>query len=84
MTTATHTAGPWVIDPHDSRQIYQDGAEGLEGSDAEADANAKLIAASPEMFAALEYIAGFDPVAIAANPVAIRKRAQAAIDKATK
>lgn len=48
-----------------------------------AEANARLIAAAPEMLAALKYIARFSNAAIAGNPAVIRKRAQAAI-RATK
>ncbi len=65
---AKHTPGPWRAEErevvtylgHPIAEVL-DTAEGLEGSDAEADANARLIAAAPDLVAALEMIlAGVD------------------------
>lgn len=57
---STHTLGPW--DAHDNGHIYGDNYasavarvfENTHQRDGEAQANARLIAAAPDMFAALE------------------------------
>lgn len=66
-----HTPGPWYYNGDESRTIVADRdgdvecpticdvldtAEGLEGSDAEADANGRLIASAPELLECLEEI----------------------------
>ena len=64
--TQTHTPGPWVACPGNARQVYKietnargnqnDGYEiaALRGPDK--DANARLIAAAPDLLAALDYL----------------------------
>ncbi len=47
----------------------------------QARSDAMLIAAAPRLLAALRYIAFFSDAAIAGNPTAIRKRAEAAVSE---
>ena len=64
-----HTPGPWDVEPKGSRH-FVDGADGLTVAyldragvreRAEIEANARLIAAAPELLAALESIAAIVP-----------------------
>ncbi len=65
MTQTTHTPGPW--NNSDDGRIYATGeivADATYGclSRAETDANALLIAAAPDLLAALETIANSEPM----------------------
>ena len=96
--TQTHTPGPWVACPGNARQVYKietnargnqnDGYEiaALRGPDK--DANARLIAAAPELYAALESLTQYVDSyrynsAWAGRPHAIMDAARAAIARAT-
>ena len=86
-----HTPGPWDVEPKGSRH-FVDGADGLTVAyldragvreRAEIEANARLIAAAPDLLAALYSIAT-DPSAIYSGVNAhIGDIARAAIAKAT-
>lgn len=89
--SAPHTPGPWKVGRHlgsrtEVRLIHHDAGDHGQGvpiiEGAVSEANARLIAAAPDMFAALESIA--EGCAFPADDVqrAIRRRALAAIDKA--
>lgn len=62
MTTSKHTPGPWAYDPAELRIYYADGdveptvayVEYDNSSEAQAEADARLIAAAPELLAALK------------------------------
>ena len=72
----------WKIESSDKRYLASfDVYRAKNTKLTEAQANARLIAAAPELLDALEYIAQFNDAAIAGNPTAIRKRAQGALDK---
>ncbi len=87
-----HTAGPWIIQEHKDKNFGIDLTEGKKGKvicnvtshyiaeHEEAQANARLIAAAPELLAALQ-----DLVAISKHPyqeMATYKYAQEIIKKA--
>ena len=60
MTDTKHTPGPWVIsgssiwNPDTHRAIYASGGKAINQRDEEGQANAALIAAAPDLLAALE------------------------------
>lgn len=63
MTQATHTKGPWMVNgTQDDLRIFQDGPDtwaiahiaGTRRDEAEQAANASLIAASPDLLAAVQ------------------------------
>ena len=76
MQTTKHTPGPWAVDGpvassmSPSRHILSKGcgypAHVFGGSEAEADANARLVAATPDLFeacrAALAYLQATNPL----------------------
>lgn len=90
-TRPSHTPGPWDVEPKGSRN-FVDGADGLAVAylgwagvreRSEIEANARLIAAAPDLLAALYSIAT-DPSAIYSGANAhIGDIARAAIAKAT-
>ena len=89
-----HTPGPWDVEPKGSRH-FVDGADGLTVAyldrvgvreRAEIEANARLIAAAPELLAALECILKrYESAGVQCYPEARREviAARAAIDRAT-
>lgn len=92
MNTAQHTPGPWVIMEGDALTnfIYDDlGEDGCmepiasvsHGDPAELDANTRLIAAAPELLAALQ--AMFNEHGDFDYTIAMLGNARAAIAKAT-
>lgn len=67
MTSTTqHTPGPWVIDrntiynPETKRAIYASGEVAIKERDAIGQANARLIAAAPELLEALKALSGLE------------------------
>jgi len=60
MAQAQHTPGPWTAEPEGGRGAWVRGSNGTWAAlacgdtDAEADANAHLIAAAPDMLVALQ------------------------------
>ena len=72
-----HTPGPWPIQSHENR-LYVGPVE-IDGDDDEDLANARLIAAAPDMLAALRAL---DDVNLDVGGVRLREIVDAAIDKA--
>ena len=92
VTQGKHTPGPWRYAPTNTETVSHlvrcsEGyavADVTHWFDLPADANARLIAAAPDMLEALEFIAGYAAMEprIASDEVVI-ERARAAIAKAT-
>jgi len=86
--TTQHTPGPWFA--NDSLQLFAETGQHIASLDSSTEgfeggtlyANARLIAASPDLLAALERIAAGDPMHNSFNALAISE-ARAAIAKAT-
>lgn len=80
--TTTYTAGPWIVTNHN--EICADNehesfiAEVFDESD-HWRANARLIAAAPELLDALKYVAAQNPINV---PVNVIERAKTAIAEA--
>ena len=87
MSKTKHTPGPWHNESHNHGYgpCHVCGPKHVDGGDyapiciANTEANARLIAAAPELFEAASYAVQFSDADI--NPT-IRKRLQAAINKA--
>lgn len=87
MQTAQHTPGPWAVDaaPNGHQFIVAEhradicrmGSENMLADDSSAAANARLIAAAPELLAVLEHV-----LDRATMPGFLRDQVRAAIAKA--
>jgi hypothetical protein len=93
MPKTTHTPGPWEVNPADKDQVWGTGeravrlAQAIHWPKHDAEANARLIAAAPELLAALnEFVADLlahSTFGINAEEAAMLRRAESAIAKAT-
>ena len=85
MTTTKHTPGPWSASPSPTSDglyhVYKADGNFLTLEDAEHEANARLIAAAPDLLAALEAAVHL-PSLPAVEQVRVQNQARAAIRKA--
>ena len=89
MSNAKHTPGPWQVNNNDPLQVCDSDGEkrgcspiaNTRGKRGEAKANARLIAAAPELLAALESLLDYDNLG-AYERANVRKQSRAAIAKA--
>jgi hypothetical protein len=85
-----HTPGPWVIDPNDNLivmaedvRVVADCAHALAMGAMEAESNARLIAAAPELLEALKAVEDWDDNEQDGLPRRLTASVKAAIAKAT-
>lgn len=91
-SVSKHTPGPWIAEPdgeddwkvrsEDYGTIVHRNCYPEPKVDTTVEADAKLIAAAPELLAACEYVAGFKYAMTREQMITLAKRCEAAIAKA--